>query len=244
MEGDDNMMFPCWVTPSADALAQIILSEEEYPGSETPFVPTEAQEAAAIDALETAQGILSALTSGIHGSGTAIDEFAITSPVRRLSTTFRPLSAVLSIVTDDGVTAWDADWDQIGQTIYVQGNYVLGVPMVCGPRVRKLRLTYRFGSTVTTAARTTLLYYARQIYLAGPLGNLDECQLPERVVSINREGISMSLVDPQNFLDRGRTGVTRVDQWLASHHGRTGLRSSGVFSADCPPPLNVSVECA
>lgn len=239
------MTFPCWVSPSADALAQIILNEEEYSaGAETPFVPTAEQEAAAIDALETAQGILSMLTSGIHGSGTAVDEFVTTVPVRRLTTTFRPLSAVSSIVTDDGVTAWSEDWEQIGQSIYTQGNYVLGVSRVCGPRVRKLRLTYRYGSTVTTATRTTLLYYARQLYLAGPLGNLDECQLPERVVSINREGISMSLVDPQNFLDRGRTGVTRVDQWLASYHGRTGLRSSGVFSADCPPPLNVSVECA
>lgn len=42
------------------------------------------------------------------------------------------------------------------------------------------------------------------------------CQLPQRVASINREGVTFNIVDPMTMLADGLTGVDLVDQWLAA----------------------------
>lgn len=47
------------------------------------------------------------------------------------------------------------------------------------------------------------------------------CALPERITSITRQGASWTILDPQDFLQDGLTGIGPVDQWLA----QAGLRS-------------------
>ncbi len=41
------------------------------------------------------------------------------------------------------------------------------------------------------------------------------CSLPERVTSITRQGASWTILDPQDFLKDGLTGIGPIDQWLA-----------------------------
>lgn len=41
-----------------------------------------------------------------------------------------------------------------------------------------------------------------------------DCQLPQRVTQISRQGVTMQLIDPQDFLENGLTGVTLTDMWL------------------------------
>lgn len=48
-----------------------------------------------------------------------------------------------------------------------------------------------------------------------------ECALPERVTSVARQNVSWTILDPQDFLQDGLTGIGPVDQWLA----QVGLRS-------------------
>lgn len=43
-----------------------------------------------------------------------------------------------------------------------------------------------------------------------------KCRLPQRVQSITRQGTSMVLLDPMQFLDQGRTGLYEVDLWLSA----------------------------
>jgi hypothetical protein len=45
--------------------------------------------------------------------------------------------------------------------------------------------------------------------------------LPERVTSVSRQGASWTILDPQDFLKDGLTGIGPIDQWLA----QVGLRS-------------------
>lgn len=42
------------------------------------------------------------------------------------------------------------------------------------------------------------------------------CELPSRVTSITREGVSYTILDSQKFLDEGRVGIYRVDLALAA----------------------------
>lgn len=43
-----------------------------------------------------------------------------------------------------------------------------------------------------------------------------DCELPERVTSVVREGVSMTILDTFEGLEAGRTGLWLVDSWVAS----------------------------
>ena len=42
------------------------------------------------------------------------------------------------------------------------------------------------------------------------------CELPSRVTTVAREGVTFSILDPQDFLTEGRTGLYEVDLFLAA----------------------------
>lgn len=63
------------------------------------------------------------------------------------------------------------------------------------------------------------------------------CQLPERISSVTRQGMSWTILDPQDFLTDGLTGIAQVDHWLSVVKRRTGglklrdpLRGNLLFS--------------
>lgn len=60
------------------------------------------------------------------------------------------------------------------------------------------------------------------------------CRLPQRVQSVQREGVEYTMLDPMDYLAEGRTGVPEVDTWVLSvnpgHHRQPG----GIYSVDMP----------
>jgi len=48
-----------------------------------------------------------------------------------------------------------------------------------------------------------------------------KCSLPERITSVARQNVNWTILDPQDFLSDGLSGIGPVDQWLAT----VGLRS-------------------
>jgi len=62
----------------------------------------------------------------------------------------------------------------------------------------------------------------------------DSCRLPARVQQVQREGITYSILDPQDFLQDGRTGITEVDQWLAAVNPNSLRERPSVWSPDLP----------
>ena len=64
--------------------------------------------------------------------------------------------------------------------------------------------------------------------------NDSACRLPKRVMNIQRQGISMTLIDPQRYLDKGRLGIPDIDQWIAAVNP-SGIAERGwVWSPDVP----------
>ena len=59
-----------------------------------------------------------------------------------------------------------------------------------------------------------------------------DCDLPERVTSITREGVTMALIDPQEFIQEGRTGLYTVDLWLNAVNPNRLLKRATVWSPD------------
>ncbi|MCI0426357.1 MAG: hypothetical protein L0Z47_11030 [Actinobacteria bacterium] len=59
-----------------------------------------------------------------------------------------------------------------------------------------------------------------------------ECDLPERVTSIVRRGVSMTLIDPQTFLSEGKTGLYEVDLFLSAVNPNGLARCATVWSPE------------
>ena len=57
---------------------------------------------------------------------------------------------------------------------------------------------------------------------------------PQRVTQVSRQGMSWTLLDPQDFLDKGRTGIYQVDLFLSTVNPRRRRLRSRVFSPDVP----------
>jgi hypothetical protein len=63
----------------------------------------------------------------------------------------------------------------------------------------------------------------------------DDCALPTRMTQVTRQGVSVT-VDPAMFLDKLRTGIPIVDQWLAAVNPKGRARGGSVWSPDTPRP--------
>jgi hypothetical protein len=83
---------------------------------------------------------------------------------------------------------------------------------------RVVRVHYKTGNNLPPGADRAALRLADEYVLAATGG---DCQLPERITSVTRQGVSWTILDPQDFLADGLSGIGPIDQWLA----QVGLRS-------------------
>lgn len=73
---------------------------------------------------------------------------------------------------------------------------------------------YSVGLALNEAAIAAVSAYTCEL-IKSVLPDCD-CQLPARVTQITRQGLTMQLIDPQDFLDKGLTGVLLTDMWIKS----------------------------
>lgn len=93
-------------------------------------------------------------------------------------------------------------------------------------------ITYSYGTPVPIAgkmaARKLAIEFCR-------LWNGDEmCELPQRVTSVSRQGVSYTILDNQEFIDELRTGLYEIDLFLKVANPDNARRKSKVFSPDQP----------
>lgn len=46
------------------------------------------------------------------------------------------------------------------------------------------------------------------------------CSLPERITTVTRQGVTWTVLDPQDFLQNGLLGFAPADQWLSAVNGK------------------------
>lgn len=63
------------------------------------------------------------------------------------------------------------------------------------------------------------------------------CALPKRVQSVSRQGLSLSMVDPNTIISQGFTGLERVDQFIQVWNPSKLQRPPKVSSPDVPNGL-------
>jgi hypothetical protein len=96
---------------------------------------------------------------------------------------------------------------------------------------QETQVTYQYGSRPPAMGRRAARTLANEIIKAM---NGQECRLPERVTSITRQGVSLTVIDPHEFLDKGRTGLYEVDLFLHATNPNGANARSRVFSPDTP----------
>lgn len=94
-----------------------------------------------------------------------------------------------------------------------------------------IEITYSYGAEPPTigkvAARKLAMEFAKS--LSG-----DPCDLPERVTSISRQGVSYTILDNQDFIDELKTGLYEVDLFLRSVNPDRARARARVFTPDVP----------
>ena len=75
-------------------------------------------------------------------------------------------------------------------------------------------VTYRWGVPVPKGGQIAAGVLACQ--LAKALRGDSSCELPQRVQTVTREGVTVGILDPFEGLEGGRTGLWVVDSWVAS----------------------------
>lgn len=100
---------------------------------------------------------------------------------------------------------------------------------VCGDSTD---VTYQFGEPPPEGGVQAVVLFAIQLML-DYLGDA-KCRLPARVTSVTRQGVTMAMLDPMEFLPDGKTGIYLIDLWLASVNPLHRPARGFFFSLDTP----------
>ena len=95
-----------------------------------------------------------------------------------------------------------------------------------------ITVTYRWGLTPPTGGVRAAVKLA--IELGKDAAGDSSCRLPKRVVSVTRQGVTMAMIDPARYLDKGKLGMPDIDQWLASVNPSAAPERGMVWSPDVP----------
>lgn len=93
-----------------------------------------------------------------------------------------------------------------------------------------IEVTYTYGTPVPFAGKMAAKLLAIELvkmYEGDP-----ECALPQRVTSVSRQGVSYTILDSQDFIEEGRTGIYAIDLFLKSANPDRAKARAKVFSPD------------
>lgn len=96
--------------------------------------------------------------------------------------------------------------------------------------VDTFEVVYKRGTEVPTGGQIAAGVLACE--LAKAACNDDSCQLPQRMQTITRQGVTVGFQDDFDGLDKGRVGIWLIDSWVASVN--TPRPRSAVHSVDVP----------
>ncbi len=94
-------------------------------------------------------------------------------------------------------------------------------------------VTYLHGRPPPVAGVAACAELAAEFGKAAYDGDQDvTCRLPQRTQSITRQGIAIDILDPQEYLSEGRTGIPGVDMWIVSANPNGRRQVATVWSPD------------
>lgn len=105
---------------------------------------------------------------------------------------------------------------------------------LCDGSDHRIHVRYSYGSPAPEAVEHAITVLKAE--LDKSLMGDASCRLPQRVTSVTRQGITMTMLDSQEFLDQGKTGIAEVDAVLRQFNPAQAQRPARVFGRVTPPP--------
>ena len=109
------------------------------------------------------------------------------------------------------------------------GNYAVRTDGKPWPMVNTTLITYQFGRLRPKSASLPTIELASEL---GKALARKPCNLPARVTSVTRQGISFDMLESLEVLREGLTGLYAVDQWIQSVNRPRRPRVGQVYSPD------------
>lgn len=102
------------------------------------------------------------------------------------------------------------------------------LPWVLDP-LNEIEITYTYGTPPPAAGKRAAIRLANELILSD-MGS-PNCSLPERISSVSRQGVSYTVMDPQEFIANGKVGIYEIDLFLASVNPTKAKKRPKVFLA-------------
>lgn len=98
--------------------------------------------------------------------------------------------------------------------------------------VSEIIVSYEYGAKPPAAGKLAAIKFANEIILS--FIEPDNCSLPEKVTSIARQGVSWTVLDPQDYLSNGKLGLYLVDAFISAYNPNFAKKRPKIFSPDRP----------
>lgn len=93
-----------------------------------------------------------------------------------------------------------------------------------------VEVVYTSGIRPPEAGRQAAIRLANEFILAAT--DAGACSLPDRVTAVSRQGVDYTILDPQDFLENGRTGIYEIDLFIKAANPINAKKKPRVFSPD------------
>lgn len=181
------------------------------------------------EAIHTASFVLYKLTGekypGISTSTDAITSMGASARVRELGLRQRPVLSVQTVLVN-GEYLEPTEYTLRNNAYLVRRGGVLW--SLSG--TNETLVTYTHGTRPPKAGKSAAVRLANEIILwyAGD----PQCALPERITSVARQGVSYTILDPQDFIKQGRTGIYSVDSFIAAVNPDGQRKKPAIFNSN------------
>lgn len=95
---------------------------------------------------------------------------------------------------------------------------------------RNWQVTFTYGRRPPVAGVRSAAKYAAELVKACDEASFGQCALPDSVTQVVRDDATFQIIDPQQYLENGRTGLRAVDDWLQAINPRGSRRRGRVWS--------------
>jgi hypothetical protein len=144
-----------------------------------------------------------------------------------------PVASITQVVID-GVVLAAGNYRLDGNFLVRQDGQAWPAPQnlaLPDGQVGTWHVTYQLGQAVPATLNDAAGLYACELGKARVGGS---CQLPNRVRSITRQGVSIDYVSEEDYLVKGRTGYDAVDSIIVSYNPYGLVQPPRVVSLDMP----------
>ena len=93
-------------------------------------------------------------------------------------------------------------------------------------------ITYTYGEPPPRGGRAAAVVLA--VELARDFYGIKGCRLPQRTTSVTRQGVTIEMFDPMEFLKDGGVGIVSADIWIKSVNPGNRSQAGTVWSPDLP----------